>query len=137
MALDVFSHASQASMPAPLAAAPALARAAWISFRAFGAILTVPIAEELAFRGFLIRRVMRPDFESLDSRQFSWLAVVISSAAFGILHGARWPAGIAAGLIYAAAYLRRGRIGDAAAAHATTNLLIALTVLIVGQWNLW
>jgi len=33
--------------------------------------------------------------------------------------------------------LRRGRIGDAVVAHATTNALIAATVLIAGKWGLW
>jgi hypothetical protein len=33
--------------------------------------------------------------------------------------------------------LRRGCIGDAIAAHATTNALIAVYVLAFHQWQLW
>ncbi len=33
--------------------------------------------------------------------------------------------------------LRRGRIGEAVAAHATTNALIAASVLGWSQWQLW
>ncbi len=42
-----------------------------------------------------------------------------------------------AGVLYAAALLRRGRIGDALAAHATTNALVAAWVLFGGHWSLW
>lgn len=42
-----------------------------------------------------------------------------------------------AGLIYAFAFLRRGRIGDAVIAHATTNAFLAGWVLAGGRWYLW
>ena len=101
------------------------------------AILTVPIAEELAFRGFLIRRLISGDFDELSPRQYTYVGVLVSSVAFGLLHGDRWLAGTLAGLIYALAYLRRGRIGDAVVAHATTNALLAACVLLGGKWDLW
>ncbi len=116
---------------------PVFARTVWVVFRALAAVLTVPVVEELAFRGFLIRRLMANDFESLDPRSFTWFAVLASSLIFGLLHGDRWVAGSLAGLIYAGVMLRRGSIGDAVVAHATTNALIAFSVLAGGKWNLW
>jgi CAAX prenyl protease-like protein len=106
-------------------------------FRAAAAVITVPIAEELAFRGFLIRRLMAADFERLDVRKFSLVSLPVSSLAFGLLHGDRWIAGTVAGLLYALVFLRRGRIGDAVAAHAVTNALLAACVLLGGKWYLW
>lgn len=120
-----------------LAAASPGARSGWLVCRTLAAICTVPIAEELAFRGFLIRRLLAADFESLDLRCFSYVAVLVSSLAFGLLHGDRWLAGTLAGIVYAFALLRRGRIGDAVVAHATTNALIAAAVLVAGKWCLW
>ena len=102
-----------------------------------GAVLTVPIAEELAFRGFLLRRLASPDFESVSWRVFSWTPFLISSAAFGLLHGDRWLAGTIAGAIFALAQQRRGRIGEAIAAHAVANALVAAWVLQTGSWQLW
>jgi hypothetical protein len=32
---------------------------------------------------------------------------------------------------------RRGRIGEAVAAHAVTNALLAVWVIARGQWGLW
>ena len=68
-----------------------------VALRLIGAVITVPIAEELAFRGFLLRRLAGPDFESVPWRNISWMPLVISSLAFGILHGERWLAGAIAG----------------------------------------
>jgi exosortase E/protease (VPEID-CTERM system) len=124
-------------LAAGLAALPSSARVAWLVFRTAAAVITVPIAEELAFRGFLIRRISSADFDSLGTRHYTYLAVLVSSVAFGLLHGDRWMAGTLAGLIFAVAFLRRGRIGDAVVAHATTNALLAAWVLIGGHWSLW
>jgi exosortase E/protease (VPEID-CTERM system) len=116
---------------------PSISRTTWLGFRTIASVITVPIAEELAFRGFLIRRIMSVDFDSLGPRAFTFLSVLLSSVAFGLLHGDRWLAGTAAGLVYAVVFLRRGRIGDAVMAHATTNGLIAFLVLARGHWSLW
>jgi exosortase E/protease (VPEID-CTERM system) len=108
----------------------------WLALRLLSATVTVPIAEELAFRAYLIRRIMSPDFESINVKTFTAASLLISSLAFGLLHGGRWIAGTVAGLLYAAILVRRGRIGDAVIAHATTNGLLAASVLVTGQWNL-
>ena len=108
----------------------------WLLFRVAGSVVTVPIAEELAFRGYLLRRLISADFDQLASLRFTWLSFLLSSALFGALHG-RWLAGTVAGMGYALAMVRRGRVADAVIAHATTNALIAADVLIFGNWNLW
>jgi exosortase E/protease (VPEID-CTERM system) len=120
-----------------LAAYPAAARIVWLVFRILAAVVTVPIAEELAFRGFLIRRLMASDFASLDLRSHTYMAVLVSSVIFGLMHGERWIAGAIAGLLYAIVFLRRGSLGDAVLSHAATNALIALSVLTQGKWYLW
>ena len=48
-----------------------------------------------------------------------------------------WLAGTVAGMFYAWAQYRRGKVGDAIMAHATTNALIDAEVLTFGNWNLW
>ena len=125
------------AMPLALASAPAALRIGWILVRALAAIVTVPIAEELAFRGFLMRRLAGPDFEAAAWRAVPWYALLISSLLFGLMHGQRWLAGTVAGLIFGWLAIRRERIGEAVAAHAATNLLIAVYVLAGGQWQLW
>ena len=128
-------HAS--GMPAPLAAAPVVARDTWIGLYILAAVTAVPIAEELAFRGFLLRRLMSSQFETLPFQRVNILAVFGSSAVFGLMHGDRWLAASVAALILAFLAVRRGRLGDAVVAHATANLLLAAYVLFCGNWQLW
>ena len=123
--------------PAELAGAPAAARWTWIAMRAVAAIATVPVAEELAFRGFLLRRLVSENFDAVPFDRFTWVSLVVSSAVFGLLHGGRWLAGTIAGGLFAAAMLWRGRFGEAVAAHVTANLLLAGYVLFWGYWSLW
>jgi CAAX prenyl protease-like protein len=114
-----------------------VARVTWISFRVLTAIVTVPLAEELAFRGFLMRRLISSDFDSVSLSRFSWFALLASSSAFGFLHSGFWVAGSIAGILFGLAVIRRGRIGDAVVAHATANAMLAVYVLKYHQWHLW
>jgi len=123
------------AIPNSLEEMPAGFAAAWLIFRVVGLVVTAPVAEELAFRGYLLRRLISSDFDKLSPR-FTWLSFLLSSFLFGVLHG-RWLAGTVAGMFYAWAMYRRGKVGDAIIAHATTNALIAADVLILGNWNFW
>jgi exosortase E/protease (VPEID-CTERM system) len=138
IALERFVHPSTSTtMPVALAGASAATRTAWILIRVLAATTTVPIAEELAFRGFLLRRVMADDFETIPVGRLTWPALLVSSIAFGALHGTRWIAGTLAGLLYTVAVARRGKLGDAVIAHATTNAILAAYLLVYNQWQLW
>jgi CAAX prenyl protease-like protein len=113
------------------------ARLTWIAFRIAAAAITVPIADELAFRGFLARRLIDREFDRVPFSSLTSLSVVVSSVAFGLLYGQHWIAGMVAGFAYAALVRWRERIGDAVVAHATSNLLLAVWVLSRGDWALW
>jgi CAAX prenyl protease-like protein len=119
-----------------LPAMPSFEALLWLTFRTIGSVITAPIAEELAFRGFLLRKLVDSDFESVSFRQFSWLSFLGSSILFGILHG-EWIAGIAAGMIFAAVMYRRGQLADAVGAHMTSNALLSAYVLLSHNWSLW
>lgn len=110
--------------------------AVWLVFRVLGSVIMVPLAEELAFRGYLIRKLIAKDFENIPLGQFSWFSFVLTSVLFGLLHD-RWLAGTLAGMGYALALYRRRQLGDAVVAHATTNALIAIFVLTQARWSLW
>ena len=109
---------------------------AWLAARTVGSVITVPIAEELAFRGYLIRRLVAADFWKVPPGHFTPAALFGSSILFGALHQ-RWLAGSLAGLLFSLALSQRGRVSDAVLAHATTNALIAATVIATGRWALW
>ena len=119
---------------AVLRAMPAGWAAAWVVCRIVGAVVVVPVVEELAFRGYLTRRLIARDFESVPLGRLTWLSVVGSSLLFGLLHQ-RVVAGTAAGVLYAAALHRRGSLGDAVLAHAITNALLVVYELSTGAWG--
>jgi exosortase E/protease (VPEID-CTERM system) len=126
-----------AAMPSALAALSPVARAAWIASRMLATLVTVPIAEELAYGGYLMRRLMNRDFESVPFQAIRWPVVLVSAVVFGLAHGSLWLPGIIAGVAYGLLLARSGRMGEAVAAHATSNLLIAALVLFGQQWQLW
>ena len=111
----------------------------WLVFRVIGSVVTVPVAEEFAFRGYLLPWLSPSsgDQGTERSQRWSWFGLLLSSAAFGVLHPGRFVAGTLAGCLFGVAYYRRGVLMDAVVAHATTNLLIALHVIFIGDWNLW
>ena len=121
---------------ASLSGVAPLAAGSWLVMRWIGAVLTVPLAEELAFRGYLIAALSGKGFEPEAQVPFRWLSFAVSSVMFGFLHGA-WLAGTAAGMCFAWARYHRGEIGDAVVAHMTTNLLLSVYVLSTGQWSYW
>src|SRR5258707_7082173 len=77
----------ESAMPGKLAAVPAALRGFWILSRIAGSILIVPIAEELAYRGYLMRRLTASDFESVPFRSVHWPAVMVTAIVFGLAHG--------------------------------------------------
>ena len=123
--------------PAALSTVPFSSAAAWLTVRGIGYVVVIPIVEELAFRGFLGRRLLSADFQSIPAGRFSWVPFLASSVLFGAMHGQMWIAGILAGMMFALALYRRGAIGDAVQAHATTNGLLMLYALTTGHWSAW
>jgi exosortase E/protease (VPEID-CTERM system) len=126
-----------AGVPPGLMALPAPWRGLWLGCRVAAAVMTVPIAEELAYRGYFMRRLVSPEFETVPFGAVPALALLASAVVFGIAHGAFWLPGIAAGLAFGALLRSRACIGEAVVAHATTNALLALWVLGKGQWQVW
>jgi exosortase E/protease (VPEID-CTERM system) len=114
---------------------PPLDRAVWLAVRITGSVLVIPLVEELAFRGFLLPWLVSPDFEKVSPRAWTWSAVLLSSLAFGAIHE-HWVLGTLAGVLFAAARLRRGRLSDAVLAHAVANAVVAIGALS-GRWGLW
>jgi exosortase E/protease (VPEID-CTERM system) len=124
-------------IPAQLTSLPPVGRWLWIGSRVVTASLIVPIVEELAYRGYLMRRLTDQQFAAVPFERVRYPALIITSVLFGLGHGTLWLSGTAAGLVFGWIAIRRGSIGEAVAAHVTSNVLIAACVLGFGQWQLW
>ena len=126
-----------AGMPTALLALASMSRNAWLAGHIVVSVVVAPVAEELAFRGYLLRRIRAVEFQSASPRLAGGAGLIISSLFFGLCQGALWPMGMAAGLVFGLVYMRTERLGEAVAAHVTTNALIAVAALAGSQWQLW
>ncbi len=108
----------------------------FIAVRILGSTFVVPPLEEVFYRSFLYRYIIKPDFESASLGVFHWPAFLFTSIIFGFSHH-EWLAGILCGFAYQGLVCWKKRLGDAMTAHAITNFLLGLWVVGKGAWNFW
>jgi exosortase E/protease (VPEID-CTERM system) len=109
----------------------------WLLARILDSVVIVPIAEELAYRGYLLRRLVARDFAAVRFESVGLWPVLVSAVVFGAAHGSMWPPAVVAGAAYGLLVTRTGRVGEAVCAHVTTNGLIAAAALFGNHWELW
>lgn len=104
--------------------------------RVAGAVLVVPLMEELFWRSFLARYLVDPDFESVPIGRFTWSSFLITTVLFGLEHHL-FVAGMIAGAIYNLVLYKTRSLAHCVLAHAVTNLALACYVLQTGSWHYW
>ena len=107
-----------------------------IAVRWVGAALLVPVMEELFWRSFLMRWLEHGSFESVVPQSVSLRAVVLSTFVFTLAHTPRLGA-VVAGLAYAWLYRRTGKLWVPVIAHAVTNGVLGVWVVMTGNWAFW
>lgn len=107
----------------------------WLILRLLGSVIVIPIAEELAFRSYLLCRLGNQPVILTGRIPFSPVALLLSSLAFGFVHDS-WLAGTTAGLVYAWVRYRSEHLSDAILAHATTNFCLFIYVVSTGHWSM-
>lgn len=107
-----------------------------VAVRWIGAALMVPVMEELFWRSFLMRWIVRPEFTGVDPARVGVRAIVVSTFVFVLAHPL-WLAATVAGLAYALLYVFTGRLWNAVIAHAVTNGLLGAWVVATGRWEFW
>src|SRR5207247_9218708 len=107
-----------------------------IGARILGSTLVVPMIEEVFYRSFLYRYLIRPEFQTLRLGAFSAFSFICTSMVFGISPH-EWLAGILCGVLYQGLVCWKNRLGDAMMAHAITNLLLGSWVVWKGAWHFW
>ncbi len=111
---------------------------AWgfVLVRLAGSSVVVPALEEVFYRSFLYRYIVRPAFDTVPLNHFSWLPLLFTAAIFGLAHY-EWLPAIFCGLLYQGLVIRKNRLGDAMTAHAITNFLLGAWIIWKGAWHLW
>ena len=105
--------------------------------RIIRAVAIVPIVEELFWRGFLMRWIIRPDFEKVPLGTYEARAFWLTAILFASEHGPYWDVGLLTGVIYNWWLIRTRRLGDVIWAHAITNACLCGYVLITHKWEYW
>ncbi len=108
----------------------------FVIVRIVGTTLVGPPLEEVFYRSFLYRWMVRAEFQTVRFAEFSPKAFIFCVLAFGFAHH-EWLAGIACGTIFQWLVLKKNRLGDAITAHATSNLLLGLWVVWKNAWHFW
>lgn len=104
-------------------------------FRSIRATLLVPVVEELFWRSWLMRWIIKPDFLSVPLGAWSAKAFWITAVLFAAEHGSYWDVGLVCGVIYNAWMVRTRSLGDCILAHAVTNGLLCAYVISGGHWQ--
>lgn len=108
----------------------------FIGFRVAGAVLVVPPMEELFWRAFLIRWLVKEDFKQVPVGWFTWQSFAITVVMFGAEHN-QWLAGLICGALYNWLLYRRKDVFSCVWAHAVSNAALAAWVLARGDWKFW
>lgn len=105
-------------------------------FRLFGAVIVVPIMEEVFWRSFLIRYIIDSRFETVRLGTFTLGSFLGTVILFGLEHNL-WLAGMMAGVAYNLLLYKTGRLWPCILAHGLTNAALGVYVLLTSEWQWW
>lgn len=101
-------------------------------------VLVIPWLEEIFWRGFLLRYLIREDFTSLPFGSWSPLSVAVVTLGFVFEHHSPdWPAAFLTGVLYNWVAIRTRSLSACVLAHAVTNALLGGYVMHTRQWGFW
>ncbi len=129
---NVLTGAARSSLPAQIKS-----NAFFISIRILESAMLVPILEELFWRGWFMRWLIRADFESVPMGRYTPWSFWVVAVLFASEHGPYWDVGLIAGVAYNWWTVRTRSLADCILAHAVTNAVLAGYVLVFNQWQYW
>ncbi len=111
--------------------------AGFLAVRFLGLALVVPIIEEFFLRGFLMRFVITAEWWKVPFGTLTPLAIVVGTVFPMLTH----PAELFAAAVWFSLVTwlmhRTRNIWDCVVAHAVTNLLLGVYVVLSGEWHFW
>lgn len=109
---------------------------AFVLVRMVGLAVLVPIAEEVFWRGFLLRWIISDRWREVPIGQFELKSFLIVTLLFTLAHPEWFAAAVYAILLNALLYWTKD-LWQCIVAHAVSNLTLGLYVLHRGAWELW
>jgi CAAX prenyl protease-like protein len=122
----------------PGASAGGVLYAGVVGLRFMRLALVVPVLEEVFWRGFLLRYLVREDFISVPFGTWTPLSFCVVAVGFMLEHSTPdWPAALLTGALYNWVAVRTKSLPACILAHALTNLLLGLYIMQTHQWGFW
>ncbi len=113
-------------------------QSSWVlAWRTARAVLIVPVVEELFWRAWLMRWLIRNDFERVPLGAYAPLAFWLTALLFASEHGPYWDVGLITGVIYNFWMVRSKSVSDCILMHAVTNGALSWYIISTAQWQYW
>lgn len=109
---------------------------AFITVRLLGIAVVVPLAEELFWRGFLLRWLIDPEWQRVPLGEFTLSSCLTVTLMFTLAHPEWLAAAVYCLLLNALLYWKKD-VWLCVVAHAVSNFTLAVYVLATGAWWLW
>lgn len=123
--------------PSLFAGSPPLV-AGVIALRFLRLAVVVPLLEEIFWRGFLMRYLIDPRFETVKFGTYAPFAFWGVAVCFGLAHaGPDLVPALITGALYNWIACRTKNLASCVLAHAVTNLLLGFYILATRQWGMW
>jgi CAAX prenyl protease-like protein len=108
----------------------------FLAVRFAGLVLLVPVAEELFWRGFLLRWLISSNWQQQEIGQFTWFSFTGVTLLCALAHPEWFAAAVYCSLLNGLLYWKRD-LWNCVVAHAVSNLVLAIYILATGHWELW
>ena len=100
------------------------------------AVTVVPVVEELFWRGFILRALVRWDrFDEVSWGEFTWFAFLGSSLLSVLQHPANWGVSILCWMLFNGLFYWKKSLLCLMITHAVTNLALYIYVVNAGDWQ--
>jgi uncharacterized protein len=101
-------------------------------------VIVIPLVEEIFWRGFLLRYLVREDFQNVAFGTFRPLAFFGVALLFMLEHSsADYIAAFLTGVIYNLVAVRTKSLFACVVAHAVTNAGLGAYIMATRQWGFW
>lgn len=109
-----------------------------VTLRFLRLVVVVPLLEEIFWRGFLLRYLIKEPFTKVPFGEFSWFSFAAVSVLFGMAHwGPDFIPAVITGVIYNLVAVKTKSLASCVIAHAVTNLGLGIYIMQTGQWGFW
>lgn len=102
------------------------------------ATITVPIVEELFWRGFMLRALIDyARFDKLPMHQFTWISFLGTALLSTLQHPANWGISIFCWMAFNGLFYWKRSLAFLMIVHGVTNLALYVYTIRRGDWQFW